>query len=119
MWGLRTIQALIMTAGFLLPPVMLSAADVKTAGEREIALWVLRKGGAVLPAGTEEYTRDPFDLPAGELHAGCAQKSCAGRCWHWMCSGRSDRESISCAPPCARQVTIQAPASDGRRAFVP
>src|SRR5258708_7229454 len=47
--------------------VVLSAADTKPAGEREVALWVLRQGGTVLLAGADEYTNDPFALPAGDI----------------------------------------------------
>src|SRR3954451_5992216 len=31
--------------------------------DREIALWILRKGGRVLFDGAAAYTSDPFDLP--------------------------------------------------------
>ncbi len=37
------------------------------AGDREIALWVLRKGGRVLLENAPAYTGDPFDLPEGAV----------------------------------------------------
>src|SRR5688500_17180166 len=42
----------------------LRAEEQKPADDRDIALWVLRKGGRVLAEGAAEYTSDPFALPA-------------------------------------------------------
>src|SRR6266849_6011864 len=46
----------------------LQAAEAATEAERDVALWVLREGGRVLVAGAAEYTSDPFELPAGNIH---------------------------------------------------
>src|SRR5215471_18929130 len=38
-------------------------ADITFADERQIALWVLRRGGEVIVDGAEKPIADPFDLP--------------------------------------------------------
>ena len=38
------------------------AADIPS-DDREVALWVLRKGGRVRVNGANAYTADPFELP--------------------------------------------------------
>src|SRR4051794_10781705 len=40
------------------------AADV-ASDDREVALWILRKGGRVRVEGGTAYTADPFALPEG------------------------------------------------------
>src|SRR5690242_8299736 len=52
-----------MLAAFLAVPLVASEPD-----DRAVALWVLREGGRVLLDGAVEYTADPFDLPAGQIH---------------------------------------------------
>jgi hypothetical protein len=59
----RSLILLAVLAALVLPVLVRAQND-----ERDIALWVLRKGGRVLLDGAAEYTSDPFDLPAGRIH---------------------------------------------------
>ena len=43
------------------------AAEPSFAEEREIALWVLREGGAVITDQAPDPIRDPFNLPEGDF----------------------------------------------------
>ena len=54
-----------LIAGLLLRNVL--AADITSAEEREIALWILRLGGQVMVDGVAEPISDPFQLPAREF----------------------------------------------------
>src|SRR5260370_454355 len=63
----RCLLSLGMIAVILGLAPTLSAADTKPLDERGIALWVLRQGGSVQVAGADEYTNDPFELPAGTI----------------------------------------------------
>ena len=38
-------------------------AEISFADERQIALWILRRGGQVMVDGIENPIGDPFDLP--------------------------------------------------------
>src|SRR4051794_20029094 len=38
-------------------------AEISFAEEREVALWVLRRGGQVMVDGVDKPIGDPFDLP--------------------------------------------------------
>jgi len=58
-----------MLAAVWFPPFSLLGADAGApVTERDVALWVMREGGRVLLDGAVEYTSDPFELPAGEVH---------------------------------------------------
>src|SRR5690349_21999635 len=46
--------------GFLALPLL---AEIPFADERQIALWILRRGGQVMVDGVENPIADPFDLP--------------------------------------------------------
>ena len=46
--------------GFLALPLL---AELPFADERQIALWILRRGGQVMVDGVERPIGDPFDLP--------------------------------------------------------
>src|SRR6478672_2640804 len=60
---------LLTLAAICCPPLWLLGADASApVAERDVALWVLREGGRVLLDGAAEYTGDPFDLPAGDVH---------------------------------------------------
>ena len=63
-----TRLTLAIAASFLLTSALPATDTAATASERDVALWVLREGGRVRLDGASEYTGDPFDLPAGDLH---------------------------------------------------
>src|ERR1041385_6454469 len=46
--------------GFLATPLL---AEISFADERQVALWILRRGGQVMVDGVEHPIADPFDLP--------------------------------------------------------
>ena len=47
-------------------------AEISFADERQIALWILRRGGQIMVDGVESPIGDPFDLPLAEGEAGPA-----------------------------------------------
>jgi len=49
-----------LVLGFLALPLL---AELPFADERQIALWILRRGGQVMVDGVERPIGDPFDLP--------------------------------------------------------
>src|SRR3954469_16068773 len=49
-----------LVLGFLAAPLL---AEISFAEERQVALWVLRRGGQVMVEGVERPIGDPFDLP--------------------------------------------------------
>src|SRR3954454_12452139 len=49
-----------LVLGFLALPLI---AEISFAEERQVALWVLRRGGQVMVDGVEHPIADPFDLP--------------------------------------------------------
>lgn len=49
-----------LVLGFLTLPLL---AEISFADERQIALWILRRGGQVMVDGAESPIGDPFDLP--------------------------------------------------------
>src|SRR3954454_8010047 len=49
-----------LVLGFLALPLI---AEISFAEERQVALWVLRRGGQVMVDGVERQIGDPFDLP--------------------------------------------------------
>ena len=54
---------LAFLAGLILMTPIRAEESQGARGDRDIALWVIRKGGRVLVDGAAEYTSDPFDLP--------------------------------------------------------
>ena len=64
MLGIRAFLVSIIAAGFLVLPL---AAEITPTEERNIALWILRKGGQVMVDGVEQPIADPFDLPARDF----------------------------------------------------
>src|SRR5712692_5652221 len=57
---MRKLFRWAVIAGLLVLPM---AAEITPAEEREIALWILRRGGQVLVDGADKPISDPFDLP--------------------------------------------------------
>src|SRR5438552_4755554 len=57
---MRKLIVLLVSLGLLALPVL---ADITFADERQIALWVLRRGGQVMVDGVEKPIADPFNLP--------------------------------------------------------
>src|SRR5437667_6687601 len=52
--------ACFLTMGLLALPLM---AEITFAEERQVALWILRRGGQVMVDGVANPIGDPFDLP--------------------------------------------------------
>src|SRR5215831_18420220 len=54
----------VLLCGLVLGALALPAlADITFAEERQVALWILRRGGQVMVDGVENPIADPFDLP--------------------------------------------------------
>src|ERR1700733_10532 len=53
-----------LVLGFLALPVI---AEISFADERQVALWILRRGGQVMVDGVEHPIGDPFDLPGRDF----------------------------------------------------
>ncbi len=58
----RRFLLLTLASSLALPILAWAQTD-----DRDVAMWVLRKGGRVLLDGAAEYTSDPFELPVGML----------------------------------------------------
>src|SRR5688572_25041244 len=59
----RTCLASVMLALIAGLSIAIPVSADEPQADRDIALWVIRKGGRVLIDGASEYTSDPFDLP--------------------------------------------------------
>src|SRR3954447_640841 len=57
---MRTAILCNLVLGLLALPVM---AEISSADERQVALWILRRGGQVMVDGVDRPIADPFDLP--------------------------------------------------------
>ena len=53
------------------------------------------RGKSALPFASIRLRHAEMPALDGEIRAGCAQMSCAGRYWRWMCNGTSGRGWIS------------------------
>ena len=61
---MKTVSAvlfLFITSAFIAP------AEITTTEERDIARWIIRKGGQVMVTGVPQPVGDPFQLPAGDF----------------------------------------------------
>ena len=47
--------------------VFIASAEITPAEERDIARWIIRKGGQVMVTGVSQPIGDPFDLPSGDF----------------------------------------------------
>src|SRR5687768_3571529 len=61
---LSRLMPAVLTIGCGADPAL---AEISFSEEREIALWILRRGGQVMVTGAERPTGDPFELPAADF----------------------------------------------------
>src|SRR5687767_13267699 len=61
---LSRLMPAVLTIGCGAVPAL---AEISFSDEREIALWILRRGGQVMVTGAERPTGDPFELPAADF----------------------------------------------------